>query len=69
MFVVVGLPVVPGPSADVTVMPSLVIDAIFFLSAFAMLTEKCSATLPPASMTNQLMIDVEGWRPVAGNCS
>ena len=28
-----------------------------------------SATLPPASMTNQLMIDVEGWRPVAGNCS
>jgi hypothetical protein len=28
-----------------------------------------SATLPPSSMTNQLMIDVEGWRPVVGNCS
>ena len=28
-----------------------------------------SATLPPASMTNQPMIDVEGWRPIAGNCS
>jgi len=27
-----------------------------------------SATLPPASMTNQPMIDVEGWRPIAGNC-
>jgi hypothetical protein len=28
-----------------------------------------SAALPPASMTNQPMIDVEGWRPIAGNCS
>jgi|SRR5215471_2251710 len=28
-----------------------------------------SATLPPPSMTNQPMIDVEGWRPVTGNCS
>jgi hypothetical protein len=27
-----------------------------------------SVTLPPASMTNQAMIDVEGWRPIAGNC-
>ena len=27
-----------------------------------------SAALPPASMTNQPMIDVEGWRPIAGNC-
>ena len=28
-----------------------------------------SATLPPSSMTNQPMIDVEGWRPIVGNCS
>jgi hypothetical protein len=28
-----------------------------------------SATLPPPSMTNQPMIDLEGWRPIAGNCS
>lgn len=28
-----------------------------------------SATLPPSSMTNQPMIDVEGWRPLNGNCS
>jgi hypothetical protein len=27
-----------------------------------------SVTLPPTSMTNQPMIDVEGWRPIAGNC-
>jgi len=27
-----------------------------------------SATLPPASMTNQPMIDVEGWRPIVGDC-
>jgi hypothetical protein len=28
-----------------------------------------SAALPPSSMTNQPMIDVEGWRPIVGNCS
>src|SRR5689334_15131942 len=28
-----------------------------------------SVALPPSSMTNQPMIDVEGWRPIAGNCS
>ena len=28
-----------------------------------------SATLPPPSITNQPMIDVEGWRPLAGACS
>jgi hypothetical protein len=28
-----------------------------------------SAALPPPSMTNQPMIDVEGWRPITGNCS
>jgi len=27
-----------------------------------------SVSLPPTSMTNQPMIDVEGWRPIAGNC-
>lgn len=27
-----------------------------------------SAALPPTSMTNQIMIDVEGWRPAVGNC-
>jgi hypothetical protein len=27
-----------------------------------------SVTLPPTSMTNQPMIDVEGWRPITGNC-
>ncbi len=27
-----------------------------------------SATLPPSSLTNQIMIDVEGWRPLTGNC-
>lgn len=28
-----------------------------------------AGTLPPSSVTNQPMIDVEGWRPIAGNCS
>jgi hypothetical protein len=28
-----------------------------------------SARLPPSAMVNQIMIDVEGWRPLAGNCS
>jgi hypothetical protein len=28
-----------------------------------------SATLPPSAITSQIMIDVEGWRPIAGeNC-
>ena len=27
-----------------------------------------SVTLPPASMTNQPMIDVEGWRQIVGDC-
>ena len=33
MGVVVGLPVVPGPSAEVTTMPSLTIDVTFVFSA------------------------------------
>jgi hypothetical protein len=27
-----------------------------------------SVTLPPTSMTNQPMIDVEGWRQIVGDC-
>ena len=35
-----GEPVVPGPWADVTVIPSFVIVATLLFRAFAMLTEK-----------------------------
>ena len=44
--VIVGDPVVPGPCADVTVMPSLVMVFTLFCSAFAMPTVKWSWMTP-----------------------
>ena len=41
-----GDPVVPGPCAEVTSMPSFVIVFTLFCSAFAMLTVKCTWMTP-----------------------
>jgi hypothetical protein len=43
-----GEPVVPGPCAEVTTIPSFVIVATFFFSASAMLTEKRTWIWPGA---------------------
>src|SRR5215210_3390740 len=41
-----GEPVVPGPCADVTLMPSFTIVFTLFCSAAAMLTVKCNVMTP-----------------------
>src|SRR5258706_9425284 len=54
--VTVALPVVPGPSADVTTIPSLVIAATCFLRACVMLTRKWRSTLAPAARVRPLQV-------------
>ena len=44
-----GEPVVNGPCAEVTLTPSLTIEATLFLMAFEMLTVKWTVVLPPAA--------------------
>src|SRR4029079_13215777 len=64
--VIVGLPVVPGPSAEVTTIPSLVIALILFFRAAAMLTWNVRSTLAPAARLMPLQVtlpppDVPPW--------
>src|SRR4029079_1365682 len=67
--VIVGLPVVPGPCAEVTTIPSLVIVLILFFRAEAMFTWKVRSTLAPAARLMPVHVilvpfDVPPWPAV-----
>ena len=53
-----GEPVVPTPTLEVTVTPSLTIDVKPFLAGVFTVTEKCTWTFPPAGTVSPLQVAV-----------